>query len=343
MKRLAWVAAMSLAAACGGGDDAADPDGAPLADASDIDATVPTADAAPNRGFIPPVEVTTAYTVEDGAFVEVGPANWGCIGDPDSVETTEEEVDVTGRLKEFGGGEEDRVEGAEIVVFAETDFYASTIAGPVTTSEAEEDGEGTVLDPGGEYEGITLDPGVTRVAFRATAEGYVDTYSLNRSFAADATEGTVDLDIVPESLANILAALVLGGPRTPGLGIVAGSIVDCDGNTVKHAIATVSTVAGEVEHLPGVETYYFNGNPEGPAPSPPRIDSHEDGLILIPELDPTEDFLYVQVWGFVDADALASGELELLSELETNIPDNGLLTTGLPPLASPANGDNGDE
>jgi hypothetical protein len=343
MKRLAWLAAIPFAVACGGSDDAADPDGAlPEADAAAIDAAVPTVDAAPNRGFTPPTAVTTAFELdEENGFVEVGPANWDCLGEPDAVVPTEEVISVSGRLKAFGGGEGDRVAGAQIVVFGSTDFYGTPIAGPVTTSETELDGDGNVIEPAGQYE-VELDPGVTRVAFRATAEGYLDTYSLNRSFAADATDAVVNLDIVHESLADVLAALALQRQRTQGLGIIAGSVVDCDGHTVRHAIATVSPIAGELEHLPGVITFYFNGNPNSPAPQRPRLETHDDGIILIPELEPTEEYVYVQVWGFPDQAAFDSDDLQLLSELETTIPEDGLLTSALVPLFSePSNG--GDE
>jgi hypothetical protein len=326
MKRLAWLAAIPFAVACGGSDD----DGGADPDASvDVDAQ-PQADAEPEE--VNPISgVTAAFeTDEDGNLVAVGEANWDCIGDADEAETTLNPITISGRVNEFLDRD---LEDVEIVVFDTTDFYADPIAGPVAAIDPDDDEDGLL------YEDLVLPAGVTRVAFRVTSDQSLITFSLGQTFEADAEVAEVNLSPLADVTADTLAGAALQRGRTEGLGIVAGDVFDCDGNRVMHTIGALSTTSGELN--PPVDawrTYYFGAL----LPVAARTETQNNGRFMIPEIQPSEDPIYVQVWGYPDQSSFDNDELVLLSELETTIVADGLLTAAMRPLTGEDDGDNGN-
>ena len=331
MKRLAWMAAISLAAACGSDDN-----GEVEVDAStDVaDAQVPEADADPgdDRDI---TDVTTAYAPdEDGNLQEVGPANWDCLGEPIEVHETENDITVSGRVTEFLNND---LEDVQVAVFDSTDFYADPIADPVNAVDPGDDEGGVV------YEDLVVPAGVTEVIFRITTSDSLITFSRGASFDEDADqaeEDERDLGAFSDLTAGFLAGPALGGPRTDELGIVAGDVVDCDGNTVKHTIAALSTTSGELTpHDDSEGPFYFPGQ----LPDSDHTETNDNGRFMIAEIAPTEDFLFVQVWGYPDQESFDAEELVLLSEQATTIVADGLLTTAFPPLAGEPDDDDDDD
>ena len=319
MQRLAWLASISLvAAACGGSDDNGDTG----VDASvEADAAAPQPDA--DTGDVNPISGPTLAFDSDG--VEVGPANWDCLGDPDPVEETENDIEVSGQLSEFLNAALDEY---EISAFASLEFDGEPTAGPV-----ECDGDG--CDPT-EYE-LTIPAGVTRVAFRVETNNDLVTFTLGHSFESDATEATVNFNVVGDGTASTLAVAALRRDRTAGLGIVAGDVVDCEGNFVRHAIAALSTTSGELAPVAEAErSFYFGGQ----LPVGARTETQADGRFMIPEIT-ADELVYVQAWGYISHEDFDNDELTLLSELGIEIPEDALITSPFAPLYSEA--DNGGD
>lgn len=319
MKRLPWLAAAVLALAACPSDD----DGTPDADVT------PDADRTPDAGENgEEISGPTVAYDEDGD--EVGDANWDCLGEPDDLEPTENEIELSGEITEFMGGDLDEV---EVAAFDDRDFFADPIAGPVTAEENGEDGE-IVFDE------LTLPEGVGRVAIRMTAEDHLETHSLGQTFEPDATEEELEMEIIALSTADLLAQSTVDRPVTEGLGHVAGQALDCDGNALGHVVAEISTESGELEPYEDAErTFYFIG---GQLPPQAATEADVDGQFIIPEVEPSEETLYVQVWGYPDQEAYDEGERVLLSELDTTVPPDGLVSAPLLPLAEESENGGGE-
>ena len=132
---------------------------------------------------------------------------------------------------------------------------------------------------------------------------------------------------------------MLGRTRTQGRGIIAGSMNDCDGNRVMHAIATVSSTSGEVDMVEDAVTSYFSAS-EFPGGIGVRTETTESGLFLIPELHESQDPVYLQVWGYPTQGDLDSGELVQLAEVETTVLGDAIITVGADPLRTDASAAN---
>jgi hypothetical protein len=281
------LAALAAAPACGGGDDDGSSGG-------------PDAGTLENPGFATPDTVTTAYTREGEIWTEVGPANWSCLNTASDDTPSTVDINLTGVVRDFMN-QDDLIADAAISAYAGTDITGTAIA--EATSGAD-----------GSYS-LTLDAGVERVAFKTSAAEYLDTYLLNQYYAPDTAEQTEDLEPISVSLANTLTAFI-NKERTPGLGVLAGAIRDCDGHEVEGAIATVSSASGVADHVDGAETYYFSA---GASSLPTRVSqqpyTNDDGLFMVIELPPSSSDVYLQVWGFLPDQDPASDELTLIAEL----------------------------
>jgi hypothetical protein len=303
MKLLALACSLSLFAfGCGddGGDD----------DTATVDAAVSS-----NPGFVPPEGVTTAWDSQGGQWVEVGPADWSCLGTPSDDQPTAGAVTLSGAVDDFQTG--DPVPGATVSVFPGVDFD-----NPVDTVTADANGDYTA----------TLPAGTTRFGFKAEADGTLDTYLLNQVVAdPQATTAGFTVNSVSELTANALPAFI-GVTRTPGLGVLAGAMRDCDNNEVSNAIVTVSGTSGEADHLGGAETYYFSaGSTELPVRHNQQLATNSNGLFVVIEI-PIAAEAYVQVWGFQDQAALDGGDLTLLAEIPAPVVADSVITTSLEPL-----------
>ncbi len=296
MKRVLGLSLVcaSLAMGCGGGDGG---------------------DDLPNAGFVTPDVVTEAWLEEGGVWVSKGAPDWTCLngGVADPPSTTA--ITLTGKIEDFQTG--NKVPGANIEAFRDVDF-----ANPFDNSTSE--------DNTAEFT-LTLPVGVTRVGYKITADGTLDTYQLNFNYDPANDAQTEDLNSVSELTANALPAFI-GVTRTAGLGIIAGSIRDCQNREISGAVATLSSVSGMPEHVPGAVTYYFSaGATSLPVRHQLQATTNTDSLYVIIEVPPTGT-AFLQIWGFVDAADLADGEMTLLGEIPSPIVADSVVTSSVDPL-----------
>jgi hypothetical protein len=315
MKRLFFVLSLSFLA-FGCGDDGGGND---TPDAEVNGAVCPNSQNPANKGFICPTATALSWTfdADASAWVEVGPADFSCLGAANEDTASTVDINITGLVADFEKGTP--VTDASIEVFPGVDFASPFAAdSPITTGA-----DGTFT--------ATVPTGQTRIGFKVTAAGYLDTYTLNSYFAPDTAEQNDELNAVAVGTANLVTAL-LGITRTPELGILAGSISDCAGNAVSNVIATVSSTQGSHDHLNGAETYYFTGGasslPTSLALSP---QSNKDGLFVVIEL-PEAASASLQVWGFTPDQDPATDALTLIAEIPSPVVSGSVITAGLAPL-----------
>lgn len=267
------------------------------------------------NGFLPPDEVTVANTGGDGSWTEVGPANWSCLGTASEDQPAATDITLSGAVEDFQSG--DRVPDAMVTLYTGSDLAGSGA-------------ETVTSDVDGNFS-LTIPTGSTRVAFKVEHEDALDTYAINQIYEPDTAEQTDTVNSVSLLTANALPAFI-GVTRTPGLGILAGSIVDCDGNEVSNAIATVSSVSGSAEQLEGSESYYFSAlSTSLPVRHQQQLNTNSDGLFVIIEV-PTSAEAYVQVWGFIDGQDPATDDLTLLAEVPAPALADTVITASLEPL-----------
>ncbi len=266
-------------------------------------------------GFATPTEATTAYTEGATGWDLVGPANWSCLGQGITEVPSTTDITLTGALLDFQTDEP--IIGGNITLYGDEGITGTELA--TTTSDAD-----------GNYE-FTLPTGHTHWAYKMEVEDALDTYSLNQYYEPDVAAQTDDIDSVSLLTAQALPAFI-GVTRTPGLGIIAGSIRDCDGNVVSGAVAAVSDTQNDVNHVDGGVSYYFSAaNTSLPVRHSLQSMTNTDGVFVTIELPPGQE-RFLQVWGFVDDADLADGEMTLLAQVPTPIIADSVVTVSLRPL-----------
>lgn len=313
------ILASILVAACGSGagDDAADGDGG--VDDGDGGATI-DAPPANNTGFPRPTAVTRANNFAAGAWVEVGDADWTCLGTPPADFASANAIRLAGRVKDLtaastGVGRASMVAFPGVMTGLEMGTAVTDDVGPTTR---------------GDYTmGLSvLPPGSTRFGFKLEAAAYLRTFVLNQYLPAERTVQSRDFWMLSTAGAMAWATRV-GATFDPSSASVTGVFRDCVGRTVSNAVATISATRGAVEHLPGATTYYFSADalsaPVDHAASPVM---NKTGEFVILGAAPRATLGYVQLWGFRTPAELAAGTLTLLGEMPTPV-EGGALTTGV--------------
>lgn len=296
-QRLAWILALSSALACGGSDDG----GGTGEDG--------------NAGFVIPTRPTDAYQEIDGVWELQGAANWDCLGTPSDDLATQVEVTLSGAIQDFQT--DDPLPEATLTAYDEVEFSGAGVA--TATSDVD-----------GNYS-IALPAGGTRWAYKVVLEDALDTYSLNQYLQPDQPAQMDTINSVSLLTAQALPAFI-GVTRTPGLGILAGSIRDCDGHEVQGAISTVSTTPGAPMHLDGAQTYYFSAlSTSLPVRHSQQLFTNTDGLFVVIELPATTE-AYLQIWGFVDQADMDDGEMTLLGEIPSPVLADSVITASMDPL-----------
>ena len=301
MRRLIWTFAFlaPLAIACGGDGD------------GDADA----GEELPNPGFVTPTDITHAFSGGDGQWTDLGPANWDCLGTPSTDAASTVDITLSGQTEDFQSG--NALPDALLTAYSDTNFGAAGIA----TATSDEDGNWTMVLPTGQ----------TRVAFKVVLEGALDTYSLNQYYEPDVDMQTADVNSVSLLTANALPAFI-GVTRTIGLGILAGTIRDCDDNEVGGAIATVSETSAAAAHLTGAETYYFSaGSTSLPVRLTQQLVTNSDGLFVVIEL-PAAPSSFLQVWGYINGQTPGTDELTLLAEISSPVLADSIITADVEPI-----------
>jgi hypothetical protein len=280
------------AAACGGdGDKKPEPDGPP----KDI-------------GFNRPTAVLKA----NANRAEIGPADLGCLGTAANDPATTAAVSLTKTVKDFQNNT--AVPGAVVTAFRNTD-----VAQPFDTQTADADGMVSIAIP----------VGVTRFGFKMTHSSSLDTLLLHEIVEAGlGTQPIGNIQIVSKATGTLLPALIAKS-RTPGTGVLAGAMRDCQDRELSNFIATVSSTRGTATPLAGADTYYFDAGL--PVRHTVHASASPDGLFMVIEL-PVTSAAYVQVWGYpTDAD-LAADQLKLIAEREAPVIAETVITGAYAPL-----------
>lgn len=292
------LAAAALAAACGG----------------DGDPPVPDAPPAVDIGFNKPTASLKANVNE----MEVGPADLSCLGAPADDPPTTVAVELATTVRDFQNSTTP-VPNAVVTAFRNADV------GQVFDTKTA-DGDGKVT--------IDIPIGVARFGFKMTDPSSLDTLLLNQKVAPDEPMQMLgSINTVSQTTATLLPALI-NKNRTPGTGVLAGAMRDCQRREISNFIATVSSTRGTVTHLPGADAYYFDPQGGLPVRHNQRGAASADGLFLIIQI-PVAATAFVQVWGYpTDAD-LAGDQLKLIAELEAPVIADTVITGTYEPLRTP--------
>jgi hypothetical protein len=302
---LAGLASVTLFATACGDDGGATP----------VDAAV-----VGNPGFSVPTMVTKANMKMNDVWIELGDADWSCLGTPPSDQASTQPITLSGKVVDFQS--QTGVGTATVTAFAGIDLTGS-VATATTDNTMAHKGEFTMTLP-------TLPGGTTRFGFRFESANYVKTYLLNQYFDPASATATRSMQAVSESTATVLPAL-LSTERDLTKGVLAGAMRDCQSHEVSNAVATVSATAGTADHLPGASTFYFSAGSMMSLPvnhNAMRV-MNKDGLFVVLDLPPQTTPAYIQIWGFRNAAELAAGTLTLLSELAAPIEANAVITASV--------------
>lgn len=296
-------------AACGGGESTT-----PDVPSEDIGFKKPTSSLKANR------------ELAENDWEEIGPADFSCLNTPSADLPTTVPVTLSTTVLDFQS--DNLVPNAEIEV-----FDADTLAVFQTTAA----GEDATVD-------ILIPTGVKRFGYRMNDPESLETLLLNQKVDPDVpaqTEGSIRT--VSKATAATMPALI-GVSRTPGTGVLAGAMRDCQDREVSNFVATVVTAQGATEGthaeiedqnlanlVPGADTYYFSSSVGLPVRHTQKSAGSEDGLFMVVELSvaPT---VFVQIWGYLDDTDLAADKLTLLGELETESKSDTVITGSYEPI-----------
>ena len=258
-------------------------------------------DDAPPAALAPPLAV-------DGGTIDLS-----CLNTPSADVAYAEEFTLAGTTYELPDGP--AIADATITVYSGTDFGTA-----LDTATASGDGEFTVTIPAGE----------TRISYKLETDlelepaqrTHLPTFSLN-NYYSDTADATDDVPGASLSLANSLPSFVQV-TRTPGTGVLAGTALDCDGNPIMNAFATVSTTSGSDDPVDGALVFYVNTVPVTTLSA-----TNRSGRFSILELPASSSNVYIQVWGYLtqaDADA---DEKTLIGEVATPVLADSVITAGV--------------
>lgn len=301
-------AASAALGACGGGGNGDQPDG------GDVPGVCSEVGGA--ACFIDP---TTSTMLEDGTTA----ANWACA--PETPSMSPGMFMVSGTVNDFQEGT--ALVGATVEAFLSATDFTTPVAIATT--------DGT-----GAYSFTLPMDTPNRMAWRITHPDALDTYEINDPIDVSGGDLTgIDRNSVSQDTADALPAFI-GVNRTPGLGVLAGAIRDCDRQAVMHAIATISSTSSsgtgaQPTFVQGAQVYYFSGGAtlSLPVQRSIREDSNKDGLFVIIEIPPTTGAgtYFLQIWGYKDAAAVTADTLSLLSEFETKVVGDSVIVVDMDP------------
>jgi len=284
----------------------------------------PMPDAAKDTGFNMPTRPLQHCAASGcNADATMDPvSDLSCLGMPSTDQATSVAITLTTVVKDFQS--QNPVPGAKVIAFDNTSYTS-----PWDMQTADQNGNITFNVPAGRkrfgFEMTTTD-GTTEPTFLLFQ--YLDpampTQSINR------------IQSVSVSTAATLPALI-GESRTPGTGVLAGTLFDCSKNNIANFIATVSTTQGTATPLTGAESYYFSPGVDLPVRhfdpmSGKGLDSSSaDGLFMVIQL-PVMTTAYVQMWGFPTAADVTAGNLKLIAELPVPVLADTVITGSYEPL-----------
>jgi hypothetical protein len=278
-----------------------------------------TPDAAVDNGFNPPtVTLKANEEVAEDNWMEVGPADLSCLGTPSADVASTVQVMLTTKVTDFQSG--NAVPGAMVEVFRDTKYMQVVAMATADTNAM-----------------VTLDlpAGIKRFGYRMTSSSSLPTFLLNQTLPSPsmATQTVDKIQSVSNATAATLPALI-GQTRTPGTGVVAGALRDCQKREISGFIATISSTPAMANTIPGADSYYFDSAVGLPVHHNRQPYASADGLFMIIEIPSTNPTAYVQMWGFpTDADlAMGKAGLKLIAELEVPVLADTVITGSYEPL-----------
>jgi len=258
-------------------------------------------------------------------WVEIGPASLGCLSTPASDVASANAVVIDTKVEDFQSG--NLVPNTTVTVFPNQDVANTFAGGPYVSSSS-----GATLS-------VMIPAGTKRFGYKMVNPNALDTLLLNQTLDSPTLTPQMVSKIQSVSTATgaTLPALI-GVSREPGTGVLAGAVRDCNKKEISNFIATVSSTMAtasstpdDVTHLVGVDTYYFSASVGLPVRHSQQASSSKDGLFMAIEMQPTPT-AYVQVWGYpTDAD-LASDNLKLIAQLQTQVVADTVITGSYEPL-----------
>ena len=292
-----------LLAACGGGSDT----------------TTPDAPAGVDVGFNKPTAVLKANMETNSTWTEIGDADLSCLNTPSADVASTVAITLTTHVRDFQTSTT-VIPMASVIAFPGIDD-AHPFGAPVVSDDT-----GKVV--------LTIPAGQKRIGFKMTGGSsavdhsvtQLDTYLLFQ-YLDPSTAAQTDPDPIQSvsiNTGNLLPALI-GQDRTPGTGVIAGALRDCQHHEISNFIATVSSTKGTATALTNADTYYFSASGKIPVAHKKAESASQDGLFVVLELPVTQK-AYVQMWGFVTAADLAAGTLKLISELEVPVVADTVIT-----------------
>lgn len=217
-----------------------------------------------------------------------------------------------------------------------TDFQIGTTVSGATVAAFPNIETGAVFDTqtSGSNGAIsfTIPAGTKRFGFKLTGE-FFPTFLLNQYISPSTVSGGVTTE--PSKVRSVSAATagelpaLIGQSRTPGTGVLAGALRDCNHHEISNYVVTVSSTPGVATPIGGSSAYYFTLL-EVPAHHSQQEAAGPNGLFMAIQL-PVAAISYVQAWGFPTAADLASGKLSLVSELAVPVVADTVITGSLEP------------
>jgi hypothetical protein len=300
-----------LIAACGG-SSATSPDAPSIVDAP------PNQDSLPqgNPGFAPPTSLITAWTFTGGAY-QPATLDLSCEGMVASHPATTIAISLATTVIDFQNQSPDA--GMPVAAFA-------GVATTTTIASGTTDGSGVAT--------LTIPKPQTRIGFVVTGGASAhDTYTFDRVLAPSTATQTITVPSVSDSTFDTLPSLVNLNAAV-GSATDIGTARDCQGHLLAGLAATVSATPGVRDHIAGADTFYFQDPTDLPVTHETTLMTTHDGIFMVIEMSATPT-AYVQLWGFRDANQLANGTMELISELPVVVPANAALVTDQDPHQVP--------
>ena len=278
-----------------------------------------TPDAPPDIGFnTPTVTLKANREVSEDVWEEIGAADLSCLNTPAADAASTVEVTLNTSVKDFQSG--NAVPGAMVTVFHNQDYMS-----PFDTKTADTNAAIS----------FTIPANTKRFGYRMTSDSALPTFLLNQTLSSPSTtpQSVGEIQSVSKATAATLPALI-GQTRTPGTGVVAGALRDCQEREISGFIATMSSAKATATTIPGSDAYYFSAEVGLPVHHNRQQFGSADGLFMIIEIPAGTPTGYVQMWGFpTDADmAMGKAGLKLIAELQVPVLADTVITGSYEPL-----------
>jgi hypothetical protein len=250
--------------------------------------------------------------------VSLGSADLSCLGSANADVATTVPVTLATTVFDFQNTTQ-MVGSAAVTAFPGIDTGSAFFTGSA-------DGSGNIA--------ITIPVGITRFGIDMNASGWMNTFLLNQKVDPSTADQTLaKIQIISNTTAQTLPALI-GVDRTPGTGVVAGALRDCQVHEISNYVATISSTSGTATPIAGADAYYFSASVGLPVHHDQQESASQDGLFMVIQL-PATSSAYVQAWGYLSDADLAADKLTLISELAVPVLADTVITGSFEPLRAP--------